>query len=381
MVGQQQRAISEWTALKVAEGYSSSSIIDALQAAGCTESYAQSLLEAICQESSCALAAELMYKWRKMQSLTAILGDLLRATAGTTSYDEVRDASLPEEIESMHALNLPARIPQLTRWWPLLQKLNWETFGRNYGEVEVGTLPAEMDPRPYAFQTHDLLERFSLSDLLHAWEKDHLKDRYVVARADILQDRRFGNIRDAILPLPGVTDQPAEGSNPDLYRMWIGPPDTLTPLHHDHMSVILVQILGRKRVLLVGPRHYAQIDTDRYCFSAYRQRPDELSRMLDGLGVENHVVTLEEGDGLLIPVGWWHAVESLTMSLSVTLQNLNFTPIWKQPYLGERSISGTYRPLQGPLAVPEPARLGHPLPRPLACSDSFDRPKRGVSQS
>jgi len=39
-------------------------------------------------------------------------------------------------------------------------------------------------------------------------------------------------------------------------------------------------------------------------------------------GVPIQTVIVEEGDALLIPVGWWHSVEALTTSISLTLSNL-----------------------------------------------------------
>lgn len=102
--------------------------------------------------------------------------------------------------------------------------------------------------------------------------------------------------------------------------MWIGPGGTFTPLHHDLTNNLLLQIVGRKVVLMVSPTETSRLYNDRGVYSRIRDlaAPGMVERfpLLEGLKV--HQVQLGPGDALFIPVGWWHQVRSLDFSVSIT---------------------------------------------------------------
>jgi ribosomal protein L16 Arg81 hydroxylase len=117
--------------------------------------------------------------------------------------------------------------------------------------------------------------------------------------------------------------------------MWIGPPGTFTSLHHDLTNNLLVQILGRKRVILAAatalPKHY----NDTHVFSKIRDVTAsdlDLDKFAKIKGVRFHEVTLNPGEALFIPVGWWHQVESLDFSASITYTNFRWRNDFYQNY-------------------------------------------------
>ena len=123
--------------------------------------------------------------------------------------------------------------------------------------------------------------------------------------------------------------------------LWMGPRDTVSPLHFDPLDNILMQVVGWKRVLLFPPDdrshdsndrgkdefdrtpswHYAGADGNQYNTSAVDiENPDDVRfpnyRLLGPVPYE---CVLGPGDGLYIPKRWWHHVRSLEMSVSANV--------------------------------------------------------------
>jgi lysine-specific demethylase 8/hypoxia-inducible factor 1-alpha inhibitor (HIF hydroxylase) len=103
-------------------------------------------------------------------------------------------------------------------------------------------------------------------------------------------------------------------------NLWLGPAGHTEPLHYDSHDGTLLQLAGRKRVVLFSPLH----SDDLYPFpflgdglapwisQVYIEQPDftrypGLARAL-AAAIE---LTLEPGELLFIPTNWWHEVSVL----------------------------------------------------------------------
>ena len=102
--------------------------------------------------------------------------------------------------------------------------------------------------------------------------------------------------------------------------LWLGPTGTLTPWHHDLTNNLLVQVMGRKKVWLAPPWASDRMRNSRHCFSDWGNEP-----LAAGQGDDLHPPvlesTLDPGDAIFLPVGWWHRVTSLDLSASLTFTN------------------------------------------------------------
>ncbi|SDA88521.1 Putative sterol carrier protein [Pseudomonas sp. NFACC15-1] len=114
--------------------------------------------------------------------------------------------------------------------------------------------------------------------------------------------------------------------DPSLFippRIWIGPKGTLTPLHRDDTDNLFAQVWGQKIFTLAAPHHREALGT----WSTAPQggldgcdfNPDapDYQRFPHARDVTFMRVTLEAGDLLFLPEGWFHQVESVSTSLSV----------------------------------------------------------------
>jgi jumonji domain-containing protein 7 len=111
-------------------------------------------------------------------------------------------------------------------------------------------------------------------------------------------------------------------------HLWLGGPDTVTPLHYDAVNNVYVQVFGRKRMLLFGPDdlnglypfpidssfpHVSHVDPERV----------DTARFPAFAACQPYEVELGPGDLFFLPAFWWHHVRSTTTALSV---NFWFAP-------------------------------------------------------
>lgn len=104
---------------------------------------------------------------------------------------------------------------------------------------------------------------------------------------------------------------------------WVGPRNTNSPLHFDPLDNYLMQVVGRKSVVLFNKNHDA---ASLYAGSRWGQQENtsaanvfDLDRMqFPDLDLQqSYQAILEPGDVLYIPAKWWHAVTSVDFSISV----------------------------------------------------------------
>jgi hypothetical protein len=105
-------------------------------------------------------------------------------------------------------------------------------------------------------------------------------------------------------------------------KVWLGKAGTVTPLHRDVPHNLHVHLRGRKRWLLVPPvrssrvyprgllsgmPNFSRVDPERPDYARYPRYRD----------VPAFGATLEAGETLFIPHGWWHHTRSLDDAVSM----------------------------------------------------------------
>jgi len=161
-------------------------------------------------------------------------------------------------------------------------------FGVRYDEIRFGEwldqMLAEAQPASYAM--------FHIADVL----------------PDLARDLRV----PAFCP-------PASWS---IARLWMSRADTGSPMHHDLPENALMQIVGRKRLILIPPadswRMYRYPLTSHLPqYSRVDAEQVDLVRFPRFAEARQTVVELGPGDLLYLPRLWWHQARSLDFSISV----------------------------------------------------------------
>jgi len=210
------------------------------------------------------------------------------------------------------ATSTPVIIEGIARRWPALSRWSPRHFAAAYGDVELTmTDDRESDPY-YDARTAEHSRPILMRDYVKRVEgaTGETNDFYLVAQNRNLE-------KDGLAPLFDDIHFPEGFLNMDRVRggsaLWFGPAGTLTPLHHDCSNILFTQVYGEKELKLVSPAHDRLFDG---ALSMYA--------MVDPAEMEDALMKtarLGPGDTLFIPVGWWHEVRSVAVSISLAFSN------------------------------------------------------------
>ena len=141
----------------------------------------------------------------------------------------------------------------------------------------------------------------------------------MTANNEALRRPEFAPLLADIGTLPSICDR---AELPRLSSFWFGPAGTNTPLHHDSIMLFHTQVVGRKRWRFISPLESPKL----YNFNNVSSPIDIDRADLARYPLFSQVKVLEEvaepGDTVFLPLGWWHQVTSLDVSLSFSYSNL-----------------------------------------------------------
>ena len=146
---------------------------------------------------------------------------------------------------------------------------------------------------------------------------------------------------------------------------WIGPAGTVTGYHIDWGDNILAQIHGRKQLHLAAPFESSKMSvSQKFDQGASISEVDlnnwDSEKHPEFATVRNHRIVLQPGHCVFIPRGWWHHVQSLDKSISVSniaydikgivkdvlphriKQKLHDAGLWKCPCTCHRVVDGKW---------------------------------------
>ncbi|RLU19658.1 hypothetical protein DMN91_008215 [Ooceraea biroi] len=189
----------------------------------------------------------------------------------------------------------------------------YRTMGFRTVPIEIGSSYTEDDWTQRLLNFSDFLQEYIIAD---SSEIGYLAQHQLFEQVPELKE-------DFEVPLYCFfSDDPSEESTTHHVNCWLGPANTVSPLHYDRYNNLLCQVFGYKRIILYPP------DESGYLYP-HESRLLENTAQVDPLEPDydkwpnfrkanQMTFYLRPGEMLYIPPKWWHHVTALTPSFSVS---------------------------------------------------------------
>jgi hypothetical protein len=257
---------------------------------------------------------------RKLESVAANQQRLWEMAPGYDHVEKRRSVARDEFVERYVCGGRPLVLTGLTADWPAMKRWSPADLKARFGHLDV-EIQAERnaDPR-YEENKLALRRQVRLADFVdQVLANGPTNDYYMTANNEALRRPEFAPLLADIGSLPPVCDRSQLAAKSSF---WFGPAGTVTPLHHDTLMLFHTQVVGRKRWRFISPMETPKLYNYNGVFSPIDiDRPD-LARFPDFAGVKVLEVIAEPGETVFLPLGWWHQVTSLDVSLSFSYSNL-----------------------------------------------------------
>jgi hypothetical protein len=259
------------------------------------------------------------YEWlletqERQRSLSAQAGGLFRCQGLTGE----------QFLSSFYAPGRPVILVGAIDAWPARTRWTPEYLRSRVGSAEIELQGGRDANHRFELDKDAHRRRMPFDRFIDLVTEKGGNDLYLTAYNGAANAAAFAPLEADIGGIDQILDPRPDGQG---RMLWIGPAGTFTPLHHDLTNNLLVQVTGRKRVLLVPtsqtPKLYHRTDV----FSVI---PDVTDPVLDRTAFPKAKdircldLVLEPGEALYIPIAWWHQVRALDFSVSMTFTNFRW---------------------------------------------------------
>jgi Cupin-like domain len=314
----EDRAELPWIGLRLIAGEEPDKLAQSLIERGFGMAAAELLIAEAARQP---LIAQCLMRARHARKLSSLVQSHAKQLRQSPVAEKIPVETLPTPerfFENYYFANRPVVVRGLMQDWPALALWTPEYFADRFGEetIEV-TADRESDPK-FEDRFPEHRHRITMRQFVEKITTIKGNDLYLVAKNRLLDRESFISLRkDVTYPHMFLTSGP--GADPP--RIWIGGAGTITPLHHDASNIFFGQIYGRKLVRLIPPSEIENLYNDRTCFSDIDLDQVDYVRFPRFRRVTVVQAIVHPGEFLLLPLGWWHQVRSLDVSISLSFQN------------------------------------------------------------
>lgn len=309
-------------AANLVKGASPDKIVDAMVAAGVARESAAAEVAAAQRHPYILGAAKIGERLRKRDWLLGVQATLWRLSVGEQLEVARRERPSTEAFLNEHYLaHRPVIITGALHDWPAMEKWSLDYFDEVAGDAEVEVQFGRDRGPDYEHKRERYVREMTLRDYTALIRQTGPTNNFYVTANNGKKNREalaplwddIGPISDYLTEIPG-----SDGF------FWLGPQGTLTPYHHDLTNNLLAQVVGRKRVRMTPSFETPLMRNWLHCYSSWGLEDLPVGPAREKGKPPIVECVLEPGDILFIPVGWWHHVEALDVSVSMSFTNFKW---------------------------------------------------------
>lgn len=304
-----------WVCENLLEGAAPSDLAEKLQTEGVAPALAEQCVRQLASSALLKKARAKVIERDQLAQIVRLKDELAKVAPSSTSVRRLSEVGRESFFEHYYSANKPVVLVDVARDWPARRSWTLDYLAEKWGHLPVEVCRGRSrDPNcDRDYQKHVTEE--PLGEFIE-WLRNAgtTNDGYLIANNRLLENPHFHTLLDDVEFPEKYIDR---SKIPGHLSFWLGPAGTMTPMHHDGNNILFCQVVGRKKFSLLPPTEASLLATAR----GYYARP-ELAASRDVPAAVPLEVILEPGEALFLPVGWWHQVEAL--DLSVSLSFLNF---------------------------------------------------------
>lgn len=226
-------------------------------------------------------------------------------------HEKVERVPLPSPEEFFQRFwvpGTPAIFTDLVTRWPAFRKWSVEFLVKRFGDLHVEVCSGRTGEHNPDRTWRKLRRRVTLAHFLDlALNNSRPNDLYLIKKNNAFSVPGLGF---ELLNDVGLPSSIFRTPSPPSAGLWIGGAGTHVPLHHDAGNNMFCQVVGSKRIQMLPPECVDLLESANDVYSEF-STPTLLC--------EARTVVLAAGEALFIPAGWWHQVDGLEFSISVSL--------------------------------------------------------------
>lgn len=321
----QESTWKKWLAQAFIEHMPEAQMIQHLQAAGLDAAWIEQAMVEARNSPYLALAGDYYLRLKKREWLMHTIDQLAHLNDGYAG--QIPRIQIPEFeifIRDYYSQHRPVVLQGGIDHWPALQRWSPQYFLEQVGEVEVEVQHGRDQDSLFERRSHQYRSKMLMKDFIADIQQQASSNNIYMTANNAAQNVKglaplFQDIGDF------GTGYVLQAHSTSRSFLWFGPKGTFTPLHHDLTNNMLVQVYGRKKVTLIPALQTPYLYNDSGVYSEVGNPHDAaLAEKYPLLQRASKLeLVLHPGEALFIPIGWWHCVESLDISISVSFTHFN----------------------------------------------------------
>jgi hypothetical protein len=312
----------EWIARNLLRGVAEPDLVAGMAESGFSQDSAWAAVRDIAASPILAGAMPMARRLRNIEAMLDVRLSLANQRSDAPTVDRRHGLGADDFHALFYARNLPVVITDAFAPFAAYSQWTFDTLRDRFGD-EMVELQANRKTEPVYevfLKGHTIKMRFAeFIDRVQAGSESN--EYYLTANDRLFENPAFAALLDDIRPFPPYfTQEPYDGRQ----FLWMGAKGCVSPLHRDRLNVFMIQVCGRKRVLLIDSTSTHVMYNFESFFSEVDAEDPDLDRFPDFGQARILEVTLEAGEALFIPANWWHHVRALEPSLNLSLTNFAF---------------------------------------------------------